>query len=267
VRRHTGAFSQCAAGKAERHWRSAERAGNTRRLKPVGLVGGADLCWRQFAGLGHADLQPENSPLLDAVIAYGPMAGAYGFSPIGFSGLTCGAGLVPQRGRRGREQSALTSLVRCCSANRQHWRCCCRRGSGSRGMRWPQAPFRSGASMRMTRAAAASRWSARGSLRIAGQGRGKTLTGRALEYTGRGRSVAPPFSLTAGVSLSRVRTRAARRFAKRLLITHAALLLKEDRCLPTRRPQVWGAHSRGRGGRLRAAIGARRARPDLACAA
>jgi predicted porin len=34
----------------------------------------------------------QNSILLDNVNAYDPMGGAYGFSPIGFSGLTCGAG-------------------------------------------------------------------------------------------------------------------------------------------------------------------------------
>ena len=33
-----------------------------------------------------------NTPLLDAVLAYDPMAGAYAFSVIGNSGLTCGAG-------------------------------------------------------------------------------------------------------------------------------------------------------------------------------
>jgi predicted porin len=34
----------------------------------------------------------QNSLLLDGVIAYDPMGAAYAFSPIGFSGLTCGAG-------------------------------------------------------------------------------------------------------------------------------------------------------------------------------
>jgi predicted porin len=34
----------------------------------------------------------QNALLLDGVNAYDPMGGAYGFSPIGFSGLTCGAG-------------------------------------------------------------------------------------------------------------------------------------------------------------------------------
>jgi len=34
----------------------------------------------------------QNALLTDGVNAYDPMGGAYGFSPIGFSGLTCGAG-------------------------------------------------------------------------------------------------------------------------------------------------------------------------------
>ncbi len=34
----------------------------------------------------------QNSLLLDGVIAYDPMGASYAFSPIGFSGLTCGAG-------------------------------------------------------------------------------------------------------------------------------------------------------------------------------
>ena len=34
----------------------------------------------------------QNSLTLDAVIAYDPMAGSYAFSPLGFSGTTCGVG-------------------------------------------------------------------------------------------------------------------------------------------------------------------------------
>ncbi len=55
------------------------------------------LAGQIFAGMsspvyGTLTFGRQNSLLLDGVIAYDPMGGAYAFSPIGFSGLTCGAG-------------------------------------------------------------------------------------------------------------------------------------------------------------------------------
>jgi hypothetical protein len=58
--------------------------------------------WGWLAAQNYADVSSpiygtltfgrQNSLLLDGVIAYDPMGGSYAFSPIGFSGTTCGAG-------------------------------------------------------------------------------------------------------------------------------------------------------------------------------
>jgi predicted porin len=55
------------------------------------------LAAQNYAGVsspiyGTLTFGRQNSLLLDGVIAYDPMGGSYAFSPIGFSGTTCGAG-------------------------------------------------------------------------------------------------------------------------------------------------------------------------------